>query len=125
MEGAGGAILCVSCLTENRQGEAFCRKCGAPVGAMTNLNPVQTIQTDGFLLRKALEGRPKPVVFLGVWILHLPVLVVGVGMVIYLLINFSELADLVFILAMAGLSCFAFIVLYRITRNYFTANKSG
>lgn len=90
---------------------------------MTNLDPVQAIQTEGFLFRKALESRPKLIVLLGIWILHLPVLVVGIGVAVYLLLHLQRPSDFVFIFAMSGLAYYAFVVLYRITKNYFTMSK--
>jgi hypothetical protein len=116
-------ITCPSCLARNRGVESFCHECGAPVGAMTNLDPIQTIQTQGFLLRKALVGRPRPIVLLSIWILHLPVLIVGVGVTIHLLLNLRGASDFVFILVMSGLSYYAFVVLYRITKNYLTIGR--
>ena len=110
---------CLSCLAQNRRSEAFCHECGAPVGTTATLDPLRTIQAEGFLLRKALEGRPKLIVLLGVWILHLPVLVVGVGFAIYFLLNQRGFTGFLFFWAMVGLSLFAFVILYRITKNYF------
>lgn len=116
-------VTCASCLAQNEAGESFCRECGAPVGPMTNLDPFQSIQTQGFLFRKSLEGKPKLIVLIGVWILHLPVLVVSVGVAVNLLINLRSRAEFVFIFAMCGLAYYAFIVLYRITKNYLTGGK--
>lgn len=90
---------------------------------MTNLDPFQAIQTQGFLLRKSLEGRPKLIVLLGVWILHLPVLVIGLFVAVHMFLNLRSRAEFVFIFAMAGLAYYAFIVLYRITKNYLTSSK--
>lgn len=116
-------ITCVSCLTQNSQADAACRKCGYPIGATANLDPLQTIQTEGLLLRKALEGRPKLIVLLGVWILFLPVLVVGAGGALYFVMNPRSYSDVIFFGALLGLSYIAFLVLYRITRNYLTIPK--
>lgn len=122
-EESNQAVTCASCLAQNEAGESFCRECGAPVGPMTNLDPFQAIQTQGFLFRKSLEGRPKLIVLIGVWILHLPVLVVGLGVAIRLFLNLRSRVEWVFIFAMCGLAYYAFVVLYRITRNYFTLDK--
>lgn len=116
-------LTCPSCLTPYLGSESFCSRCGAPIGPMTNLDPIKAIQTEGFLFRKALEGRPKPIVLLGVWILHLPVLVIGVATAVYMWLNLRSLSELVFVFALAGLSYYAFVVLYRITKNYLTANR--
>lgn len=117
-------ITCVSCMTPNRVTDARCRKCGYPIGSTVNLDPMQTIQTEGLLLRKALEGRPKLIVLLGVWILFLPVLLVGAGGALYFVLNPRALSDLIFFGALLGLSYIAFIILYRITKNYLTISKS-
>ncbi|MDQ3820267.1 MAG: hypothetical protein M3362_21655, partial [Acidobacteriota bacterium] len=70
----GEEAVCFRCLAVNSGAEAFCRECGAPVGGSATLDPVQTIRAQGFMYRRALEGRPKLIVLVGVWILHLPVL---------------------------------------------------
>jgi hypothetical protein len=116
-------ITCVSCLAQNGPFDTFCHECGAPIGRTATLDPIQTIQTEGFLFRKALEGRPKVTVLMGVWILHLPVLLGGVGGAIYIIRYQRGLAAFVFFWALVALSCFAFIVLYRITKNYLTLPK--
>lgn len=116
-------VICVSCLTENKQTDAFCRKCGSPIGATTNLNPLGVIQTEGFLLRKALEGRPKLIVLVGVWILFLPVLVISVGSAIYFVLNPRRYSDIIFFGVFLLLAYAAFIILYRVTKNYLTLRK--
>jgi hypothetical protein len=90
---------------------------------MANLDPIRSIESEGFLWRKVLEGRPKLIVFLGVWIMHLPLLIIGVGLTAYLLLNLSTPFYLVIILPMSALSYYAFVVLYRITKNYLTISK--
>ena len=111
-------VACISCLAENRRFEAFCHKCGAPIGTTATLSPVQTIQTEGFLLRKALERRPKFIVLLGVWLLHLPLLVLSVGIAIYIILNQRGITAFLFFWVMVGFSIFALIVLYKVTKNY-------
>ena len=120
---AGRTINCSSCMALNRVSEAFCEECGAPIGATATLVPTQVIRAEGFMLRKALEGRPRFIVLLGVWILHLPVLVVGLGAAIYIIINWRGLSAFVFFWTLIGLSLIAFIILYRITKNYLTIPK--
>jgi hypothetical protein len=116
----GEMVICVSCLTQNTQAAAFCRKCGSPIGAVATLDPMQTIQAEGFLFRKALEGRPRPIVVLGVWILFFPMLALSVGFAIHLIFNPSGFSDFVFFWAFVGLAYAAFVILYRVTRNYLT-----
>ena len=116
-------IPCISCLAENRRFESFCHRCGAPVSTTATLAPVQTIQTEGFLLRKALERRPKLMVLVGVWILHLPVLVLGVCVAIFIIFSQRGIVGFFFFWVMIALSTFAAIILYRITKNYLTIPK--
>jgi hypothetical protein len=116
-------ITCVSCLAQNEQSTPFCHNCGAPVGRSATIDPLQTIQTEGYLLRKALEGRPRPVVFLGLLILHLPVLAVGIGVAVYMIFNGHGWPGFIFFWAGMGLSYFASVVLYRAIKNYLTMRK--
>ena len=87
------------------------------------LDPHQAIKAEAFLFRKALEGRPRLIVLLGVWILHLPVLMFSVGFAIYLLLNGRGFSNFIFFWALVGLSYIAFVILYRITQNYLTIRK--
>lgn len=114
---------CPSCLKPSAETESFCAECGAPLGDFTNLDPLQTIHTQGFLFRKALEGRPKPIVLAGVWILHLPLLVASIAIALYILLNLRRRSEYIFFFALAGLAYYAFVVLYRITRNYIMAES--
>jgi hypothetical protein len=118
-------VACTTCLTQNKRSAVFCRKCGSPIGAKATLDPLQTIQAEGFLLRTAIKGRPKLIVFLGIWILCLPVLVVGVGGAIYLILNTRGISNFLFFWALIGLSYFAFVALYRITKNYLKTRRKA
>ena len=117
-------IACLSCLAENHAAESFCRKCGAPIGATATLDPLKAIHAQGYLFRTALKGRPRFIVLLGIWIMFLPVLVVSVSVALYLISNRSRPSDVVFFWAMAGLSYVSFVVLYKVTRNYFTIPRA-
>lgn len=111
-------ITCHACLTRNSRAAAFCRKCGTPIGAVATIDPLQSIQAEGFLLRKATEGRPKPIILLGIWILHLPVLVGCIGVAIYLILNQRGWGNFVFFWGAVGVAYLAFMILYRTTKNY-------
>lgn len=120
---ADQTITCLSCLAQNEPSTPFCHNCGAPVGGSANFDPLQTIRTEGYLLGKALEGRPKPVVFLGIWILYLPVLAVGLGISIYMIFKGHGWPGFIFFWAGMGLSYLGFTILYRATKNYLTMRK--
>jgi hypothetical protein len=117
------SVTCVSCFARISGSEAFCHACGAPVGTTATLDPIKTIQAEGFLFRRALEGRPKPIVLVCVWILHLPVFVLGVWAAFYSLIYMEVYSGFAYFLFMMGLSCLALAILYRVTKNYLTIPK--
>ena len=116
-------LTCVSCAAQNRLADTFCHQCGAPISTTATLDPLNTIRINGFLLNKALEGRPKLIVLLGIWILHLPVLVIGIGGAIYYVLNRKRFSDVLFFWALLGLAYVAFVILYRVTKNYLTIPK--
>ncbi len=111
-------ITCPSCAALNSASEAFCEECGAPIGARVTLDPVQTIRAEGFMLRKSLEGRPRFIVLVGTWVLNLPVLLISLGAALYIITKWRGLSAFVFFWMLIGLSYIAFVILYRITRNY-------
>ncbi|HKR00351.1 MAG TPA: zinc ribbon domain-containing protein [Pyrinomonadaceae bacterium] len=117
---AGETLTCPSCLTVNQHSAGFCKECGAPIGAVSTLDPMQTIQSEGFLFRKAVTGRPKPIVLLGIWILNLPAFAVSLGVAIYLLLNKRGWADFIFFWGAVAISFITFVILYKVTRNYLT-----
>ena len=116
-------ILCHSCLTPNASFASFCDNCGAPIGTTATLDPIQSINTQGFLFRKALEGRPKPIVLAGLWLMFFPALVGSLYAAIRLILNRTGIADFFFFWVFVGLAYVAFVILYRVTRNYLTARR--
>ena len=116
-------VTCPSCQALNDRLENFCGGCGAPIGATATLDPVSTIHAEGFMLRKAVEGPPRIIVLIGVWIMFLPMLVVSAGMDIYLALNFRGLGNFVFFWVGAGLMFISGVVLYRVTRNYIVRRR--
>ena len=118
-------ITCPSCQSVNEQFAAFCHKCRAPIGATATLDPMNVIQAEGHLFRRALEGRPKLVVLLGIWILFFPLLVVSVFSAANLIVNHHSRADFIFFWVFVGLSYLSLVVVYRVTRNYLTVPARG
>jgi hypothetical protein len=113
-------------MTLNSRSAEFCRKCGYPIGKVATLDPVQSIQTQGLLFRKATEGRPKRIVLIGIWLCFLPGLVAGVYAAFRLILNPKGFSDFFFFWAAVGLCYIAFIILYRTTKNYITIpEKTG
>lgn len=118
-------IICPSCLTTNAAFASFCDSCGAPVGTTAALDPIQSINTQGFLFRKALEGRPKPIVLAGLWLIFFPALVGSIYAATQFILNRTGLADFVFFWVFVGFAYVAFGILYRVTRNYLTARRKA
>jgi len=116
-------IICPSCLTPKASFASFCDSCGAPIGATATLDPIQSINAQGFLFRKALEGRPKPIVLAGLWLMFFPALLASLYAATRLILNRTGLADFFFFWAFVGVAYVAFVILYRVTRNYLTARR--
>ena len=116
---------CPSCQTVNPEFEAFCQKCGAPIGRTATLDPMNVIQAEGHLFRKAIEGRPKPIVLIGIWVAFFPALVGSAGIALVLVVKHENRADFVFFWCFVGLSYMSFVILYRVTRNYLTIPAKG
>jgi hypothetical protein len=110
--------ICASCLTPNRPFEAFCHSCGSPIGATATLDPIHTIKSKGFLFRKAVEGRPKPVVLVGIWLIFFPLLVFSIYAAIRLILDRPGFVYVLFFWAFIGFAYVAIVVLYRVTKNY-------
>lgn len=121
--GKNETITCPSCMTLSSQAAEFCHKCGYPIGRVATLDPVQTIRAQGYLFRKATEGRPKPIVLLGMWICCLPCLVIGVYVALRLILNPTAFSDFFFFWASVAISYGSFVILYRTTKNYLTIPK--
>ena len=120
---ANEEILCPSCLTPNGPFETFCRSCGSPIGATATLDPIHSIHAQGFIFRKAIEGRPRPIVLAGIWLIFFPVLLVSLYSATRLILNRTGFSDFFFFWAFIGLAFAAVVILYRVTKNYLTVRK--
>ena len=118
-------IICHSCLTPNASFASFCDSCGAPIGTTATLDPIQSINTQGFLFRKALDGRPKPIVLAGLWLMFFPVLLGSLYAATHLILNRTGIADFFFFWVFVGLAYVASVILYRVTKNYLTNDRKA
>jgi hypothetical protein len=116
-------VTCPSCQALNDRFASFCDSCGAPIGATATLDPVTNIHAQGFMLRKAVDGPPRTIVLVGVWLMFLPALVVSGGVAIYLIVNFRGLGNFVFFWLGAGIMIISGVILYRVTRNYISRRR--
>ena len=111
-------IPCLSCLAPNGESDLFCDKCGASLITST-LDPMRTIQIQGFLLRKATSGTPAFITLLGVWVIFLPWLMGSVLAMFNVDFHETGVSPFIFFLIFLGLTLVALKILFMVTRNYF------
>lgn len=113
-------ILCLSCVRENDANSIFCRFCNRWLALTNNSDPLRQLATEGYLYSKAVEGKPKLIVLISVWVIFLLPLIFGA------LSAFSIIAEgggggdtFIFYLFSIAISCFSFVMIYKVTKNYF------
>lgn len=75
-ESAPDAVpLCINCLAEIEGRTAFCSACGAPVGAFTAMDPMQSIRTSGWFYRRVKNATTTRLGLVGVWLIFGPLVV--------------------------------------------------
>lgn len=111
-------IVCPRCLFSNDPDVPFCKECGAPIGMVSTIDPIQRIHSEGFCYRSAVDGPPSLIVLIGIWLIFLPV-VVGVP-----ILTFGDWngAPGIFLLPMG---IFGAVIIFRTTKNYFQKSKSS
>ena len=117
-------IACASCLAQNYESASHCQSCGYQLDSTSTLDPLKTIQAEGFMLRKATEGKPKFIVVLGIWIIFLPFLAAGIALAVSQIFDGGGFAGFVFFWLGIGLAYAGFIMLYRTTRNYLSGDNN-
>jgi len=115
------SLVCSSCGSLIPSTVEYCPKCLSPTAAAFNLDPMKVIETEGHLLVRATQGRQKPIVLIGIWILFLPVLLVGLLFAVTIISEgiSSGMANFAFFWGAVGLAFIGFTVLYKVTKNYF------
>jgi hypothetical protein len=147
----GEYALCPSCVFPNVPDVQWCKRCGAPLNFISTIGPLEHLYAEGFAYRRAVRGRPKFVVVLGIWLLFLPGLLgcisvfcgtVGNGALDGLAIfwpsrvvtisaragsNFSGghsgFMDVLLVLLSVFWGAVCAVMLYRVTKNYLTIPK--
>ena len=112
-------IICMSCMTPNDGSDKSCRNCGSSLSGTSSLDPVQTIQNEGALLRKAVYSRPKLIVLFGTWLLFVPWIIGTIFIEIEILSSWDGVPSLLFFLGGIALFLMAAIIIFKVTRNYF------
>lgn len=117
-------IVCQSCLQQNNSEAINCRFCNAPLILSDNIDPVKGLPNEGYTYSKAVEGKPKPIVLIGVWVMFFPLLLISgfsALSVIFTDIGGGSMAFIIFWVSVAAF-IFSFVMLYRVTKNYQSAN---
>ena len=112
------SVVCPKCLLANSPTAAFCADCGAPIGMVASVDPLQHIQAEGFAYRSAVDGPPNLIVLIGMWLLFAPVAFATP----FLVFSTEYLPPrLLFLL----LGVCSFVVLYRSTKNYIVKSREA
>lgn len=110
--------LCGACGRNNPEGTRFCAHCGAPIGPLAVVHPLDSIRADSYVLRKTTTEPTRPIVLFGVWLLNFPALVFCAVMVVVLLTDRPSAGTIPFVLIFVALACVAGLLLYRSTKSY-------
>ena len=112
-------VVCPTCLLANDCEAAFCAACGAPIGMVTTLDPIQRIHAEGFAYRSAVDGPPKLIIVLGVWAIMVPLMLQGV-LLAWLPHQYGDHGQGSVLKYLYGLFWFlaGMIIIIRTTRNY-------
>ena len=86
---------------------------------VSTVDPMQLIQAEGFAYRSAVDGPPKLIVLLGMWVIFGPMLLAGPFVLFEGPVRSSETLTLTLV-ALASA-----VVLYRTTRNYYVKSRSS
>src|SRR5574342_763685 len=113
-------VICPNCSDANDARDDFCRRCGAPVGRFTTLDPFKAIYAEGWLFRKSATARIRPIVLVGMWALFgAPV----AGMLIFAVAQPVRTHAITWLYGL-GVCLLYLLVLARVTAN-FVRNRPG
>lgn len=111
-----GGDLCPACLAELTAGCGFCPKCGAPVTPTVAISPFERIFAEGYIYRQAVASPRKFIIVLGVWLVFLPMLLIGLAMFAW--DWFFERTDVLYLCEGLFLALVGAMGLYHVTWNY-------
>ena len=114
------SIVCPFCMKPNAIGTQSCQSCGNSLSGASTLDPLGTIQAEGALWRKSMQGRPKPIVLAVVWIIFLPLFLISAAAAINIIMTEAGSGGFFFFWLMVCSAIVSFIFLFRVTRNYLT-----
>lgn len=89
---------------------------------LSNSNdPIQRLSSEGYAYRKAAEMKPNVVVLIGVWLIFLPVFLFCLFNALGLIFGIAGGGLFIFVVfwVFVVVGLFSFIMLYKVSRNYF------
>ena len=111
-------VLCPKCLLANPPSAAFCSDCGAPIGMVTTVDPMQQIYSEGFAYRSAVDGPPRLIVVIGMWMIFGPMALLPL-VPLFTRIASVDSEEIVYLF----LALFSIVILYRTTKNYVVKSR--
>ena len=112
-------VICPTCQALNSRSEQTCEQCGA---STENAQPAEPILISTAGLPRTGVARPwRKFLLVGLWMVFLPAFLSNAYAAIYFLKHRRGLAEFIFFWGSLGLTCLAFTILYRATRNHFRA----
>lgn len=123
--GSAEGTVCPSCAAFIGPNEVFCPECRAPISLLSNTDPLQRIQSEGFLYGKVVDSRPKPVILIGVWVICFPWALLSTWLALSALVNGigAGMGGFILFWLAVVLAIFPMVVLFKVTRNYLTMPK--
>ncbi len=108
-------LLCCCCMFPNESSVYFCSNCGAPLGWFSTIGPFESVFSEGYIVRRAIENPHSALILIGVWLIFLPLLLYSPVLFFAREMSNPVLGAILFLLSTA--------ILYKVTRNYFKASK--
>ncbi|MCB1025104.1 MAG: hypothetical protein KDB79_11975, partial [Acidobacteria bacterium] len=116
---------CLSCFAPNLAAAAVCPNCGAIVGMLDGVDPIQNLAAEGRVYHLATERTTK-MVLVGTWILFSPAAlffsIVAIATAIFETGGGTTMFGLFWITATGAM--FSIFMLYRVTKNYLTRKEA-
>lgn len=124
IDGGGEIKPCLACFAPNDVEAEFCEVCGVRFGDSDVLQPLNVARAEGRVYQDLALGekgakRPKFAILLGVWVMFLPLSIIGVAIVIEQILDLNGLVSFVFICIGSAATYFSILMLARVTKRYF------
>src|SRR5436190_2190753 len=114
-------VACPSCHAMTPSFETTCDECGA---AISDISINDASQAKESVVNQTAYRLPRRSTLIGIWAIALPNVVAGPWFAFLVLKHWGGLAGFIMFWGSLGLTCLWFIILYRVTRNYFFRDQT-